>query len=154
MTSTRISRHIAAPRAAVYRALIDPGAVARWKVPRGMGARVHSFEAWQGGAFRISLIYDQPDSGAGKTTARTDTYRGRFAKLEPDEEVVEVVEFETGDPTLRGEMTITIRLADAEGGGTDLEACHDGLPPGLSPTDNEIGWGMSLEKLAALVERG
>jgi hypothetical protein len=35
-----------------------------------------------------------------------------------------------------------------------IGAPHEGLPPGLSPADNEIGWGMSLEKLAALVERG
>jgi uncharacterized protein YndB with AHSA1/START domain len=154
MTSTRISRHIGAPRAAVYRALVDPVAVAEWNVPRGMTSHVHVFEARQGGAFRISLAYDEPGGGPGKTTARTDTYHGRFAKLVRDEEVVEVVEFETGDPALRGEMTITIRLADAEGGGTDLVAVHDGLPPGLSPADNEIGWRMSLDKLAALVERG
>ncbi len=39
-------------------------------------------------------------------------------------------------------------------GGTDLVAIHDGLLPGVSTTDNEIGWRMSLEKLAALVETG
>ena len=154
MTSTCISRHIASPRAAVYRALIDPVAVARWKVPQGMTSYVHVFEAWQGGAFRISLTYDERGRGVGKTTARTDTYHGWFAKLVPDAEVVEVVAFETGDPALCGEMTITIRLADAEGGGTELDACHEGLPPGLSPADNEVGWRMSLDKLAALVEGG
>jgi hypothetical protein len=67
--------------------------------------------------------------------------------------VVEVVEFETEDPALQGEMTITFTLADA-GGGTKVVAVHDGLPPGLSTTDNEIGWRMSLDKLAALVEAG
>ncbi|HXP73102.1 MAG TPA: SRPBCC domain-containing protein [Stellaceae bacterium] len=153
MTSTRIRRHIAAPRAAVYRALIDPVAVARWKVPRGMTAYVHSFEAREGGLFRISLTYEQ-SSAVGKTTARADTYHGHFAKLVPNEAVVEVVEFETRDPALAGLMTITITLADAAGGGTDLVAVHDGLPPGVSPVDNEIGWRMSLDKLAALVEAG
>src|SRR5215831_9973277 len=44
----------------------------------------------------------------------------------------EVVEFETTNPALRGEMTITTTLADADGG-TDILAVHDGLPPGLSP---------------------
>ena len=39
-------------------------------------------------------------------------------------------------------------------GGTDLVAVHDGLPPGLSPADNEAGWQSSLGKLAALVEAG
>jgi uncharacterized protein YndB with AHSA1/START domain len=71
--------------------------------------------------------------------------------LVPDERVVETVEFETPDPVMRGEMTITIALADVEGG-TAITAVHDGLPPGLSPADNETGWRMSLGKLAALVE--
>jgi len=80
-------------------------------------------------------------------------YRGRFAKLVPNERIVEVDEFETEDPSLRGEMTITITLADADGG-TDLLAVHDGLPPGVSLADNEIGWRMALAKLAAFVEAG
>ena len=52
---------------------------------------------------------------------------------------------------LRGEMTITIALSDADGG-TDVFAVHEGLPPGLSAADNEAGWRSSLGKLAALVE--
>ena len=64
-----------------------------------------------------------------------------------------MVAFETADPALRGEMTITFTLGDADGG-TDLLAVHDGLPPGLPPADNETGWRMSLAKLAALVEAG
>jgi hypothetical protein len=63
-----------------------------------------------------------------------------------------VDEFETNDPAMQGEMTITISLADSAGG-TLLHAVHEGLPPGVSPTDNEIGWRMSLAKLAAFVER-
>ena len=74
-------------------------------------------------------------------------------KLVPNEQVIEVVEFETADPALGGEMTTTITLADADGG-TELLAVHDGLPPGLSPADNEAGWRMALAKLAALVETG
>jgi len=89
MGSTRIGCHINAPRAAVYRALLDARAVAKWKV----------------------------------------------------------------DPAPRGEMTITITLADGAGG-TNLLAVHEGLPPGVSPADNEAGWQMALAKLAALVEAG
>jgi uncharacterized protein YndB with AHSA1/START domain len=121
-------------------------------VPTGMTSHVHRFEPSQGGLFRISLTYDMP-TGTGKTTAHTDTYHGRFVELVPDEKVVEVVEFETADPAMRGEMTITITLTDT-GGGTDVLAVHDKLPPGLSAADNEIGWRSSLAKLAALVERG
>jgi len=150
--STRISRRVNAPRAAVYRALLDARAVATWMVPTGMSSQVHAFDAREGGSFRISLTYDAP-TGTGKTTAQTDTFHGRFVKLVTNEQVVEVVEFVTADPALQGEMTITIALADADGG-TDILAVHDGLPRGLSTTDNEAGWRSSLAKPAELVEVG
>src|SRR3712207_4879327 len=153
VTTTRVSRRLAAPRAAVYRALLDPGAVARWKVPEGMTCRVHEFDAREGGTLRVSLTYDEP-SAQGKTTAHTDTYRGRFVRLVPDELVVEVDVFETADPALQGEMTSTIRLADTEDGGTELTAVHDGVPHAVEPADNELGWRTALDRLAALVERG
>ena len=150
--STCISRRVNASRASVYRALLDPRAVATWMVPSGMTSRVYAFDARAGGSFRISLTYDQP-TGTGKTTAHTDTYHGRFVELVPNERVVEVVEFETADPALRGEMTIRISLAEADGG-TEVLAVHDRLPPGLSAADNEVGWREALAKLAALVEAG
>jgi uncharacterized protein YndB with AHSA1/START domain len=147
---TRISRHIAAAPAQVYRAMLDAEAVASWKVPTGMRSEVHEFDAREGGSFRVSLTYDDTDRG-GKTSAHTDTYHGRFLRLVPDEQVVEELEFETADPALQGKMTITVTLAEA-GGGTDLLAVHDGLPPGVPIADNEEGWTISLAKLAALVE--
>jgi uncharacterized protein YndB with AHSA1/START domain len=150
MTATRISQRVNAPRSKVYRALLDARAVATWMVPTGMTTHVHAFDPREGGAFRISLTYDAP-TGTGKTTAHTDTYHGRFIELVPDEKVVEVVEFETTDPALQGEMTLTISLVDADGG-TEILAVHDRMPPGLSPADNEAGWRSSLAKLAALVE--
>lgn len=115
MSSPPIRCRVSAPRAAVYRTLLDARAVATWMVPDGMTSHVHAFELCKGGSFRISLTYDGP-TGAGKTNAHTDTYHGRFVKLVTNELVVEVVEFETADPALRGEMTITFTLADAEGG--------------------------------------
>ncbi len=147
---TRVSRHVNAPRAKVYRALLDAREVETWMVPTGMTSRVHEFDAREGGTFRISLTYDEP-TGVGKTTAHTDTFHGHFVKLVQNEQVVEVVEFETADPTLQGEMTITITLEDADGG-TDVLALHEGLPSGLSTADNEVGWRLSLTKLAALIE--
>jgi uncharacterized protein YndB with AHSA1/START domain len=139
-----------APRAQVYRALLDARAVATWMVPRGMTSHVHVFDAHEGGSFRISLTYDTP-GGTGKTTAHTDTYHGRFVKLVPNEQVVEVMEFETADPAMRGEMTVTFTLTEADGG-TDVLGVHDNLPPGVAPADNATGWRMALEKLARLVE--
>jgi uncharacterized protein YndB with AHSA1/START domain len=134
----------------VYAALVDADAIAKWKVPAGMTCHVHSFDAREGGTFRISLTYDAPTE-AGKTTEQTDTYRGRFVELVTDERVVEVDEFETDDPDLRGEMRVTITLTEAEGG-TDVLGVHEGLPPGVPPADNEAGWRSSLARLAALVE--
>jgi uncharacterized protein YndB with AHSA1/START domain len=119
-------------------------------VPDGMTSHVHAFEAREGGSFRISLTYDVP-SETGKTTAHTDTYHGRFVKLVPHEQVVEVMEFETDDDAMRGEMTMTFTLTEADGG-TDILAVHDNLPPGVSPADNETGTRMALAKLARLVE--
>jgi uncharacterized protein YndB with AHSA1/START domain len=151
--STRVLQHVRAPRAAVYRLLVDPTAVAQWKVPDGMTAEVHAFEPTQGGAIRVSLTYHE-QTGQGKTNAHTDTYAGRFVQLVPDERVVEVNWFETDDPAMRGEMTSTILLSDATDGGTDVVGIHEGLPAGVKVSDNETGWRMALAKLAALAEGG
>jgi uncharacterized protein YndB with AHSA1/START domain len=153
MSSTRATRRINAARAVVYRALLDAQAIARWRVPAGMTSRVHEFDAREGGAFRVSLSYDAQD-GTGKTAAHTDTYHGRFVRLLPDRQVVEVLEFETADPELRGVMTMTTTLTDADGGGTDVLIVHEGIPRGVPPADNETGTRMALAKLAALVEAG
>jgi uncharacterized protein YndB with AHSA1/START domain len=136
----------------VYRALLDAEAVQQWMVPDQMTSHIHSFDAHVGGTFRISLTYDQPTT-AGKTTPRTDSFFGRFVRLVPDTEVVQVVEFESDDPTMAGEMTITYKLTDADGG-TDLVGVHENLPPGLSPADNELGWRISIDRLTKLVEVG
>ena len=134
----------------MYAALIDPGAVQRWMVPDGMTSEVHTFDAREGGEFSISLTYDDPGA-AGKTSGGTDSFHGRFVRLVPDTEVVQAVAFDTDDPTVAGEMTITYRLTTA-GDGTDVTGIHEDLPPGVSPEDNELGWSMSLAKLATLVE--
>jgi len=148
--STQASRHIRAPRSAVYRALLDAGAIAQWRVPAGMSSHVHEFDAREGGSFRVSLTYDAP-TGTGKSASHTDTYRGHFVKLVPDEQVVEVFEFETADPDLRGEMTMTTTLTDADGG-TDVLVVHEGVPDKVPPADNETGTRLALAKLAKLTE--
>jgi uncharacterized protein YndB with AHSA1/START domain len=152
MYTTRVSQHVNASRPAVYRALLDPDAIAKWRVPEGMSSRVHEFDAREGGSFRVSLTYDAADA-TGKSVAHTDTYHGRFLKLVPDEQVVEVLQFETADPALRGTMTMTTTLTDA-GGGTDVLVVHEGIPDGIPPADNETGTRMALANLARLVEAG
>lgn len=150
MYTTRISGHVRAPRSAVYRAFLDAGAVAAWRVPDSMTSQVHEFDGREGGHFRVSLTYDAPGA-AGKSAAHTDTYHGHFAKLVPDQQVVEVLEFETADPALRGEMTITTTLTDA-GEGTDVLVVHEGVPDSVPAADNETGTRMALASLARLVE--
>src|SRR5262249_45745147 len=94
--------------------------------PAGMSGHVHEFDAREGGFFRVSLTSDAPDS-TGKTGPRTDTYHGRFVKLVPNKQVVEVLAFEATDPGLRGAMTMTTTLTDADGG-TDVLVVHEGVP--------------------------
>lgn len=101
MYTTRASQYVRAPRWAVYAALLDAAAVARWRVPDGMTGRVHEFDAREGGAFRVSLTYDAPDAEA-KSSPHTDTDHGRIVTLVPDERVVEATQFETADPALQG----------------------------------------------------
>ncbi|MFJ8533889.1 SRPBCC family protein [Streptomyces sp. NPDC093591] len=151
MYSTRVSRHVNASREAVYRALLEADAIAKWRVPDGMTGHVHEFDGREGGTFRVSLTYDVP-TGTGKSDAHTDTYHGRFVKLVPDEQVVEEAEFETDDPALRGTMRMTTTLTDADGGGTDVLVVHEGVPDAVPPQDNETGMRMSLANLARLVE--
>src|SRR6266545_4278812 len=129
MATTRLTRHIRAPRGVVYRALLDAEDVQQWMVPEGMTSQIHAFDAREGGEFRISLTYDMP-TAAGKTTSQTDSFHGRFVKLVPDNEVVQVIEFETDDPAMKGETTITYSLADADDG-TELILLYENLPPGV-----------------------
>lgn len=150
MSTTRITQHVKAPRAAVYRALLDGKSVAQWMVPEGMTSEVHTFEAHEGGTFRVSLTYDAP-TGIGKTSAHTDTFHGTFVTLLENERVVQRLEFETDKPDMQGEQTVTYSLFDAAGG-TDVHGLHENLPSGVAPEDNKLGWQMALRKLAALVE--
>jgi uncharacterized protein YndB with AHSA1/START domain len=58
MNSTRIRRHVKAPRATVYHALRDARAVATWMVPAGMTGQVHAFDPREGGSFRIAALVE------------------------------------------------------------------------------------------------
>ncbi|WP_409332495.1 SRPBCC domain-containing protein [Trujillonella humicola] len=147
MSTSRVTAHLAAPRDAVYRALTDPDLIAAWRFPEGMTSAV---ERLGDGVFRVLLTYDDP-AVPGKSGGHTDTYRARFARLVPGELVVEVDEFETDVPELRGDMTTTITLHDAAGG-TALTAVHEGVPDGVPPEQNEEGWRMALARLARLLE--
>jgi uncharacterized protein YndB with AHSA1/START domain len=150
--NTKVSRIIKAPRKAVYQACIDPGALAAWRAPDNMRGRMEAFDAREGGKYRMSLTYLDPQhSPGGKTSEDTDTFQGRFVELVPDQKIVEFVEFESPDPRFAGEMKITTSFADADDA-TEITMLFEGLPPGIRSEDNEIGSKQSLQKLAALLE--
>jgi uncharacterized protein YndB with AHSA1/START domain len=145
-----VHRLIRASPTAVYRALIDGQVVSLWSAPDGMTCRVHSLDPREGGAFRISLTYDD-ESRAGKSAENVDTYQGYFRELVTDRRIVEVIEFDTSDPELKGEMVITTSLEDV-GDTTKVVVAFEGLPEGVSLVDNATGTASSLSKLAKLVE--
>jgi uncharacterized protein YndB with AHSA1/START domain len=152
LASTVVSKIINAPRAAVYRAYLDQDAVAAWLPPGSMTGVVHAFDAREGGAFSMSLVYPEGDGASrGKTSESTDTFKGRFVKLIPNELVVWVVEFESADQSFAGEMIVSTMPAPA-GSGTKVTLRCEDIPRGIRPEDNEVGCRSTLEKLASFLE--
>ncbi len=144
------SRIIQASPATVYRALVDPQAVASWRPPKGMRAEILAFDASEGGIFRMAFIYE--DGGShGKTTDSADVFEGRFVELVPDRRVVEAVEFESDDPAFTGAMRIVTRLEPVAGGTRVTVSCED-VPPGIGDDDHREGIPSSLANLAAFTE--
>jgi uncharacterized protein YndB with AHSA1/START domain len=149
----QVSRTIKASPTAVYKACVDPGALAQWRAPENMTAHVHAFDASEGGRFRISLTYkDSLPSPAGKSGEGVDTFQGRFLELVPDEKIVEAIEFESHDPGFEGEMRVTTSFAETDAG-TQVTVLFEDMPAPISQADNRVGTEQSLQKLAALLER-
>jgi len=147
---TRVTKIIKAPCEAVYRAFVDPQALAAWLPPTGMCGYVHVFEPCVGGQIRMSLRYRDPSHSSGKTSADTDTFRGRFAELVPHEKIVWIVEFESADPAFAGEMKMITTLASIPDG-TEIAMVCENIPKGIRVEDNVMGCRSSLQNLAALL---
>ncbi|MDK1376924.1 MULTISPECIES: SRPBCC family protein [unclassified Sinorhizobium] len=146
------SRAVRAPVQTIYRALLDPAAVAVWLPPDGMRGKIERFEAREGGVYRMALIYEEPSlSTRGKTSASTDIVEGRFVQLVPDERVVQRVEFESDDPAFAGMMTITWTLATIPDGTLVTVTCES-VPSGISKQDHDKGLRSTLANLAAFTE--
>lgn len=149
---TRTSRIIRAPRDVVYRAFVDPTALAIWRAPGEMTGRVHEFDVRVGGGYRMSLFYPASERRQrGKTAEREDRFRARFVELRAPARIVEAITFESDNPAFSGEMTMAVTLA-VKDGGTEVTISFENLPPGIRPDDNEAGTRLSLEKLARYVE--
>ncbi len=147
----KISRMIEAPRRAIYAAFMDPKALAAWLPPAGMRGEMRRFEPWEGGGYRMTLVYDRPSpEHRGKTTTDSDTVEVRFVELIADQRIVQAVAFEADDPAYGGVMTITWSFADAASG-TEVSVVVENAPPGIAEADHEVGIRSSLENLARFV---
>ena len=148
MGSTRATRWVRAAPDEVYRALLDPFAVAAWQVPNGMSASIHKFDARERGRFRITLHPVGPGEGS---LGRTETFRGRFTRLVPGQLVGEAIEFESPDPSLAGVLKITTELRESDGG-CEVTMVYEDIPAGAERGADEVALQMALVRLAAWVE--
>ncbi|MGY8523792.1 SRPBCC family protein [Paracidovorax citrulli] len=138
LTQVRILR---APVERVYRALLDPAAIAKWNAPDGFTATVHELDARVGGRYRISFT--------NFSSGQTHSFGGEYRELVPGERVVATDRFD--DANLPGEMLTTFVLR-AVSAGTELSVEQTGLPDAIPPDACRLGWQQSLDLLARVVE--
>ncbi|SFN74430.1 SRPBCC domain-containing protein [Proteiniclasticum ruminis] len=134
----------------VYETMLDPSKICFWRVPKEMKCTIHEFQVSVGGRVRISLTY-LDDTQVGKTGDHTDTYHGRFTELKPYEKIVEELQFESEEKSLKNMMTLTFLLEEIKEG-TKLTVIHEGLPESISMKDNEQGWLEALEQLRVILQ--
>ena len=138
----RLSRVIKASPEKIYKAFTDADALCAWLPPNGFMGRMHSYDAKVGGKFRMSFYT------ANKSWE--NTFGGQYVELVPYSKIVHTDRFETDDPTMQGEMRVTI-LLKPHAEGTLLEIEQSGIPaPAASGAP--YGWAQSLDKLSQLVE--
>lgn len=140
----RLSRIIHAPAERVYQAFLDPDAYAKWLPPHGFSGKVHKMEPKVGGQFRMSF--------STINRSWTNFFGGTYTELVPHSKIVHTDHFESDDPSMQGEMTVTILLSPVPGG-TRLDITQAGIPKGPSASGAPIGWGQSLDNLARLCEQ-
>lgn len=125
----------------VYRAFLDPHAMAKWLPPFGFTGTVHQMEARVGGKYKMSFT--------NHSNGHSHSFGGTYLELKPNERIRYTATFD--DPNLPGEMTTTITLR-AVSAGVELEALQEGIPA-VIPTDQcYVGWQQSLLLLGQLVE--
>jgi uncharacterized protein YndB with AHSA1/START domain len=137
----RLHRVLRAPAERIYRAFLDPDAMAKWLPPHGFTGKVHSMDAKVGGTYRMSFT----NFSSGKSHA----FGGKYLELSQGERIRYTDKFE--DPNLPGEMITTIDLAKSLVG-TEVRIEQSGLPDVIPPDACYLGWQESLALLAKLVE--
>jgi uncharacterized protein YndB with AHSA1/START domain len=141
-TSTiELHRVLKAPAERVYRAFLDPDAMAKWLPPHGFTAKVHQMNAEVGGSYRTSF--------KNFSTGKEMFFGGEFLELVVNQRLVYTDRFE--DENLPGEMITTIVL-ESVFCGTDVRITQSGVPAMIPAAACYLGWQESLGLLANLVE--
>jgi uncharacterized protein YndB with AHSA1/START domain len=139
--SVHLHRVLATSPDKVYRAFLEPDALAKWLPPNGFACTVHHLEARVGGSYRMSF--------RNFTTSQSHSFSGKYVELIPDQRLRYSDRFE--DPNLKGEIQVTVTLR-AVSIGTELNIVQDGLPDVIPLEACYLGWQDSLQNLAQLVE--
>lgn len=139
--SIKLHRVLRAPPERVYRAFLDPAALAKWNPPNGFTCTVHELDAKVGGGYRMSFT--------NFTTGKSHSFGGRYLELVPNERIRNSDKFD--DPNLPGEMVTTVSLK-AVSIGTELNVEQVGIPDVIPEEGCYLGWQESLVLLAKLVE--
>ena len=139
--TVRLHRVLRAPPDRVYRAFLDPDAMAKWLPPNGFTGKVHHLDAQVGGTFRMSFT--------NFTTQKSHAFGGTYIELVPNERLRYTDKFD--DPNLPGEMITTVTLKQVFCG-TELTCVQEGIPAMIPAEACSLGWQESLALLAKLVE--
>ena len=137
----RLHRVIRAKPERVYRAFLDPDAMAKWLPPNGFTGKVHQMDATVGGSYKMSFT--------NFTTGKSHSFGGKYLELVPNERIRNTDKFD--DPNLAGEMENTITLKEVSCG-TELNVVQAGVPAVIPAEMCYLGWQESLTLLAKLVE--
>ncbi len=136
-----LHRVFRAPPERLYRAFLDPDALAKWLPPNGFTGQVHEMDARVGGGYRMSFT--------NFTTGTRHSFGGEYRELVPHERIVYTDRFD--DPNLPGDMQATVVLR-AVSCGTEVKITQEGVPDVILPEACYLGWQESLQQLAGLVE--
>jgi uncharacterized protein YndB with AHSA1/START domain len=137
----QIHRVLCAAPEKVYRAFLDPDAMAKWLPPNGFTGKVHQMDAKVGGNYRMSFT----NFGTGQS----HSFGGRYTELVPNERIRYTDKFD--DPNMPGEIQASITLKKVSCG-TELNIVQEGVPDVIPPEMCYLGWQESLILLAKLVE--
>jgi len=140
-SSIRLHRVLRAPAERIYRAFLDPDAMAKWLPPNGFTGRVHEMQARVGGSYRMSFT--------NFATGSSHSFGGRYLELVPNQRIRHTDEFD--DPNLPGSMVVSVTLKQVSVG-TDVEIAQEGIPDAIPAEACHLGWQESLMLLAKLVE--